>query len=89
MTCELAVRVVPRASKAGVAGTRDGAILIRLGAAPVEGAANAELIDTLARALGLPRRALTITTGATSRSKRVRVDGLSREAAFEKLGLTP
>lgn len=89
MTCELAVRVVPRASKAGVAGTRDGAILVRLGSAPVDGAANAELIDTLARALGVPRRAITITAGATSRSKRVRVDGLSRDTALEKLGLTP
>ncbi|MGE0464553.1 MAG: DUF167 domain-containing protein [Vicinamibacterales bacterium] len=89
MTCELAVRVIPRASKAGVAGTRDNAILVRLGAAPVEGAANAELIDTLARALGLPRRALTITAGASSRSKRVRVEGLSREAALRKLGIVP
>ncbi len=89
MTCELAVRVIPRASKAGVAGTRDNAILVRLGAAPVEGAANAELIDTLARALGLPRRAITITAGASSRSKRVRVEGLSRDAALQKLGLTP
>ncbi|MCC7180650.1 MAG: DUF167 domain-containing protein [Acidobacteria bacterium] len=89
VTCELAVRVIPRASKAGVAGTRDNAILVRLGAAPVEGAANAELIDTLARALGVPRRAITITAGASSRSKRVRVEGLSRDAALQKLGLTP
>ena len=51
VTCELAVRVVPRASKAGVAGTRDHAILVRIAAAPVDGAANAELIETLARAL--------------------------------------
>lgn len=88
MTCELAVRVVPRASKAGVAGTRSDAILVRIGAAPVDGAANAELIDTLARALDLPRRALTITSGTTSRNKRVRVDGLSRDAALQKLGVT-
>ena len=89
MTCELAIRVVPRASKAGIAGRRDDAILVRLGAAPVDGAANAELIETLARALGLPKRAFTITAGATSRSKRVRVDGLSRDAALLKLGLAP
>ena len=88
MTCELAVRVVPRAAKAGVAGTRDDAILVRIGAAPVDGAANAELIATLARALDLPRRALTITSGTTSRNKRVRVDGLSRDAALQKLGVT-
>ena len=88
MTCELAVRVVPRASKAGVAGTRDHAILVRIAAAPVDGAANAELIETLARALDLPRRALTITSGTTSRNKRVRVDGLSRDAVLQKLGVT-
>ena len=88
MTCELAVRVVPRASKAGVAGTRDHAILVRIAAAPVDGAANAELIETLARALDLPRRALTITSGTTSRNTRVRVDGLSRDAALQKLGVT-
>jgi len=89
VTCELAVRVIPRASKAGVAGTRDHAVLVRLGAAPVEGAANAELIDTLSRALGVPRRALTITAGASSRNKRVRVEGLSHEAALRKLGVAP
>jgi uncharacterized protein len=88
VTCELAVRVVPRASKAGVAGTRGHAILIRIGAAPVDGAANAELIDILARALHLPRRAFTITSGTTSRNKRVRVDGLSLDAALQKLGVT-
>ena len=88
MTCELAVRVVPRASKAGVAGTRDHAILVRIAAAPVDGAANAELIETRARALDLPRRALTITSGTTSRNKRVRVNGLSRDAALQKLGVT-
>jgi uncharacterized protein (TIGR00251 family) len=88
VTCELAVRVVPRASKAGVAGTRDDAILVRIGSAPVDGAANAELIETLSRALDLPRRALTITSGTTSRNKRVRVDGLSRDAALRKLGVT-
>jgi hypothetical protein len=83
----LAVRVVPRASKAGVAGLRQDAVLVRIGAAPVDGAANAELIDTLARALDLPRRAVTITAGATSRTKRVHVEGVSRDDALKKLGL--
>jgi len=88
VTCELTVRVVPRAAKAGVAGTRDDAILVRIGAAPVDGAANAELLETLARALDLPRRAITIVSGSSSRTKRVRVEGLSREAALQKLGVT-
>lgn len=78
---------MPRASKAGIAGLRDGAILVRIAAAPVDGAANAELIETLARALDLPRRAVTLTAGATSRTKRVRVEGLSSEEALRRLGL--
>jgi uncharacterized protein (TIGR00251 family) len=87
-SCELAIRVVPRASKPGVAGVRAEAVLVRLGAAPVDGAANAELVDTLARALDLPRRAVTITAGGASRTKRVRVEGVSRDEAFRKLGLS-
>ena len=88
-TSELAVRVIPRASKTGVAGTRGDAVLVRLAAAPVDGAANAELIDALARALDLPRRALTITAGATSRAKRVRIDGLTHEDALRRLLKSP
>lgn len=84
--CVLEVRVVPRAAKPGVAGLRAGAILVRIAAAPVDGAANAELIETLARALDLPRRAVTLTAGATSRTKRVHVDGMSREDALQRLG---
>lgn len=85
--CELAVRVIPRASKAGIAGLRQDAVLVRLGAAPVDGAANAELVDTLASALALPRRAISITAGATSRTKRVHVEGVTRDEALKKLGL--
>ncbi len=87
MPCELTIRVIPRASKPGVAGTRDGAVLVRVGAPPVDGAANDELIRILAGALGLPKRALSIAGGATTRTKRVRVDGLTREAALAALGL--
>jgi uncharacterized protein (TIGR00251 family) len=86
--CELAVRVIPRASNAGIAGMRADAVLVRLGAAPVEGAANAELVDTLARALGVPRRAVTIAGGAGSRTKRVRIEGLTRDEVLHRLGLS-
>lgn len=85
MTCELRVRVVPRASRAGVAGTRDGLVVVRLAAPPVDGAANAELIGTIARALGLPRRAVSIAGGATSRTKRLRIEGLTLAEALRRL----
>jgi uncharacterized protein (TIGR00251 family) len=79
------VRVVPRAGKSGVAGTRDGALLVRLNAPPVEGAANAELLDVLAKALDVPKRALAIVAGDRSRQKRVRVDGVTVGYAASRL----
>lgn len=81
------MRVVPRAGHSGVAGLRDGALLVRLAAAPVDGAANAELIDVLARALDVPKRSIEIVAGDRSRSKRVRVDGMSAPAVLAALGL--
>ena len=83
----LDVRVVPRAGRSGVAGLRDGALLVRLAAAPVDGAANAELIDVLARALDVPKRSIEIVAGDRSRSKRVRVDGMPAPAVLAALGL--
>lgn len=69
------VRVVPRASRSEVAGEHDGALRVRVAAPPVEGAANEELIRTLARALRVPVRAVEITSGLTSKLKTVRVRG--------------
>ena len=69
------VRVIPRAAKPGVAGTRQGALLVRLASPPVDGAANAELIEVLARALDVPRRSIVIVSGERARTKTVRVTG--------------
>jgi uncharacterized protein (TIGR00251 family) len=81
----LSVRVVPRAARAGLAGIREDALLVRLNAAPVEGAANAELIDVLADVLGVPRRALSITVGERSRRKTVLIRGLSANEVASKI----
>jgi uncharacterized protein len=72
------IRVIPRAGRSGIAGLRAGAVLVRLAAAPVDGAANTELIDVLAKALGVPKRSIEIVSGDKSRSKRVRIDGFDR-----------
>lgn len=70
-----AVRVVPRASRSRVAGEHDGSLRVRVAAPPVEGAANEELVRTLARALKVPTRAVEITGGWHSKIKLVRVRG--------------
>jgi len=81
----LDVRVIPRASKSGMAGVRENAVLVRLSAPPVEGAANAELIEVLADALGVPKRAVAIVSGDRSRTKRVRIDGVTLAHATSRL----
>jgi uncharacterized protein (TIGR00251 family) len=81
----IAVRVVPRAARSGVAGVRDGALLVRLNAAPVEGAANAELIEVIAEAIGVPKRAVSIAAGEKSRRKTVHVTGVSVDEVRGKL----
>ena len=73
------MRVIPRASKPGIAGTRDGALLVRLNAPPVEGAANSELIQVISDALGVPKRSISIVSGQRSRLKRVRVEGVNED----------
>lgn len=64
----LPVRVTPRAGRMGVDGILDGALRVRLAAAPVEGAANAALIGFVADLLDLPKSAISLTSGVTARS---------------------
>lgn len=82
---DLDVRVVPRAGRTEIAGVRDGAIVVRLAAAPVDGAANAELIAVIARALHIAKRDVTIVVGERSKQKRIRIEGIDRETALARL----
>lgn len=75
----LVVRVVPRASKAGIAVEADGSVKVRLQSPPVDGAANAELVQLLAAAFGVPRRAVTIARGAHARTKHVQLEGIDEQ----------
>ena len=79
-----AVRVQPRASRSEVAGLHGDALKVRLQAPPVDGAANAALVGFIAESLGVPRRAVRIVAGETSRSKVVEVDDIV-PAAVERL----
>lgn len=83
--CVVPVHVQPRAAKTEVAGLHGDAIKIRLKAPPVEGAANDELIRFLAKKLGVPRHAVRIVSGATSRTKRVSVDGIELPEVMNRL----
>ena len=68
-----AVRLIPRAARSAVAGVREGALLVRVTAAPVNGAANKALLDLLSATLKVPKTAIRIESGATSPRKRLSV----------------
>ena len=80
------VRVQPRASREEVQGQREGALVVRLTAPPVEGAANRALTRLLGRALGVAPSAVTIESGKGGRSKRVAVAGLDAGTTRVRLG---
>jgi len=81
----LDVRVIPRASKSQIAGTREDALLVRVCAPPVDGAANDELIRLLADTLDVPNRNVTVIAGESSRTKRVRITGRTAEDIHQRL----
>lgn len=76
----LEILVQPRASRTRVVGEHDGRLKIQLAAPPVDGEANAALVDFLARSLGVRRSDVAIERGETGRRKTVRVAGAAPAA---------
>ena len=82
---DLAIRVQPRAKRTEVAGEREGAVVIRVSAPPVDGKANEAVCRLIAKRLGVPVRAVRIVRGETGRDKVVRVEGVDAETARRAL----
>jgi uncharacterized protein len=78
------VRVMPRASASGLGGERAGALVVRVTAPPVDGRANDAVVALLAEAMGVPRRAVRVESGATGRTKVVSIP-VGAEAALQRL----
>lgn len=77
----LSVHVQPGASRSVVGGRRGAALRVRVAVPPQRGEATAAVLAVVAEAFGVRPRQVSLVAGATSRSKRIRLDGLS-EAAF-------
>jgi hypothetical protein len=74
----IAVRVTPRSSRDAIEGVDEaGELRVRVTAPPADGAANAAVVKLLAKTLGVPKGAVTLASGATSRHKRLRIDGVA------------
>lgn len=85
----IAVKVVPRAARDEIVGWLGSALKVRIAAPPTEGRANAALESFLADALGVPRRAVRVTSGHGAARKLVDVDGLERADVERLLGGPP
>ena len=83
----LRVRVQPRASRDEIVGERDGSLVVRLTAPPVEDRANKALCRLIARRLGVAPTRVTVLRGAKSRDKIVQVEGVSSAEINRSLGL--
>ena len=78
----LRVRVHPRASRNAVAGIVGDSVKIYLTAPPVEGKANAQLMSLLAEVFAVPKRQVSLQSGAKGRDKQVRIHAPRQIPAF-------
>ena len=81
------IRVQPRASRNAISGMRAGILRIRVTAPPVDGQANAAAIALLAQALDVPKSAIRLVKGASSREKILAIQSLSQEEVNQRLNL--
>jgi len=81
----LTLHIQPGAKKTELAGEYGDALKIRLAAPPVDGKANACLLDFLAERLGVAKRQVVLVSGESARAKRVRVEGMDAESVRRKL----
>ncbi len=79
------MRVQPRSSRDGVAGVRDGALVVKVAAPPAEGRANEALLRFLADALDLPASSVRLQRGARGRDKLLLLGGLALEPLRARL----
>jgi uncharacterized protein (TIGR00251 family) len=84
---ELDVRAIPRAARDELAGMRDGRLLVRVTAPPVDGRANAAVCALIAKRAGVPKGAVSVVRGELARDKRVRIDAdVDERAVLTALG---
>lgn len=81
----LRVHLQPGAGREAVVGIHGDALKVRVVAPPVSGRANDALPSLLARELGVQRDGLEITSGATARTKRVRITGIEADELEKRL----
>jgi hypothetical protein len=81
----LDLRVMPRSPQSRIDGIRDGRLLVRVTAPPVDRAANDAVVALLAATLAVPRRDVALVSGQSARNKTVEIDGLDEATLRARL----
>jgi uncharacterized protein len=81
----LPLRVVPRAARNGIDGVRDGRLLLRVTAPPVDRAANDAVVALLAASLDVAKRSVRIVAGDRGRNKTAEIAGLGADEIRRRL----
>lgn len=79
------LRVQPGAGRSAIVGRHGDAVKVRIAAPPIDGRANAAILELLAEELGVKQADVELVSGETGRSKRVRVGGINAAFATERL----
>lgn len=79
------ILVQPRASRPKIGPVHGDRVKVAVTSPPVDGKANAAVIDALADFLAVPRARIEVVSGAGSRRKTVRVQGLTIEAVHRAM----
>ena len=82
---EIAIRVQPRASADAITGERDGRLLVRVTAPPLDGRANDAVCKLVARRAGVARSKVSVVRGERGRDKVIRVEGLGADELRARL----
>lgn len=82
----LNVKAQPRSSKAGIDGLIGDAVKVRVKCAPVDGKANAAIIETIADAFGVPKSRVVFKSGETSKQKRIILKGVGADEVRKTIG---
>ena len=84
-SCTIEIRLKPNARQNSIDIGDDGVLHVRVNAPPIEGRANAALIELLAETLDVPKSCLSIKRGAASKNKVIAVPGMTKEEALRRI----
>jgi uncharacterized protein (TIGR00251 family) len=82
----IAVHVTPRSGRDELCGWSGDELSVRVTVPPDAGRANAAVVALVGKALGVPKSAVRVVRGETSRHKMLEVDGIDQDALRRLLG---